>query len=247
MGTVDVKDHTSNQFNHELEDVRNHVLNMGGMVEDLLNKALNGLLSADTSLCDAAFDGDEKVNQAELEIDEECTRILALRHPTASDLRLVMSVIKIIADLERIGDESEKIGFLGKRLIREGELKDKLAKNIKFLGKMVKANLRDSLNAFARNDGEAALNVIKGDDEIDEFYESLLREQLTHMMEDPRQIKVSMEVMWVARALERIGDHAKNISEHLLYLVLGHDIRHLEVGAHNNFAALVEKIRINNI
>ena len=243
MNTVDVKDHISNQFNNELEAVRNHVLNMGGMVEELLDQALSGLLSADTGLCDAAIDGDEKVNQAELEIDEECTRILALRHPTASDLRLVMMVIKTIADLERIGDESEKIGFLGKRLIREGELKDKLAKNIKFLGKMVKTNLRDVLNAFARSDGEAALNVIKSDDEIDEFYESLLREQLTHMMEDPRQIKVSMEVMWVARALERIGDHAKNIAEHVLYLILGNDIRHLEVGAHKNFETLVEKVR----
>jgi len=243
MNNVEGNDHISNQFNNELENVRTHVLNMGGMVEDLLNKALKGLLKADSSFCDEAIDGDEKVNQAEVEIDEECTRILALRHPTASDLRLVMTVVKTISDLERIGDESEKIGYLGKRLIREGQLKDKLAKNIKFLGKMVKSNLHDVLNAFARSDGEAALNVIKSDDEIDEFYESLLREQLTHMMEDPRQIKMSMEIMWVARALERIGDHAKNIAEHVLYLILGHDIRHLEVGAHKNFATLVEKIR----
>ena len=243
MEAPEIKDHISNQFNNELEDVRNHVLNMGGMVEELLQKALKGLLKADSALCDEAIEGDMQVNQAELEIDQECTRILALRHPTASDLRLVMTVIKTITDLERIGDESEKIGFLGKRLISEGELKDKLAKNIKFLGKMVKNNLREVLNAFARSDGEAALNVVKNDDEIDEFYESLLREQLTHMMEDPRQIKASMEVMWVARALERIGDHAKNIAEHVIYLILGHDVRHLEVSDHKNFEALVKKLQ----
>lgn len=243
MDSPAIKDHISNRFNHELEAVRNHVLNMGGMVEELLDQALTGLLTADTALCDEAIAGDAKVNEAEREIDEECTRILALRHPTASDLRLVMTVVKTITDLERIGDESEKIGFLSKRLIREGELKDKLAKNIKFLGKMVKENLRDVLNAFARSDGEAALNVVKNDDEIDEYYESLLREQLTHMMEDPRQIKASMEVMWVARALERIGDHAKNIGEHVIYLILGHDIRHLEVSKHKNFATMAEKLK----
>lgn len=246
MDAPEITDHISTQFNNELEDVRNHVLNMGGMVEELLQKALKGLLKADSTLCDEAILGDEQVNQAELEIDEECTRILALRHPTASDLRLVMSVIKTITDLERIGDESEKIGFLGKRLIGEGLLKDKLAKNIKFLGKMVKGNLREVLDAFARSDGEAALNVVKNDDEIDEFYESLLREQLTYMMEDPRQIKTSMEVMWVARALERIGDHTKNIAEHIIYLILGHDVRHLEVSDHKNFEALVEKLHKND-
>ncbi|MBT8140742.1 MAG: phosphate signaling complex protein PhoU [Gammaproteobacteria bacterium] len=243
MEATDLQDHISNQYNQELEEIRTRVLKMGGLVEELLDTAITGLLKSDSALCVQAIEDDTKVNDAELEIDEECTRILALRHPTASDLRLILSVIKTITDLERIGDESEKIGFLGKRLISEGEFPKRIKRNVKHLSRLVKNNLRDVLNAFARSDGEAALDVIKNDAEIDEYYESMLREQLTYMMEDPRMIRSSMEVMWVARALERIGDHAKNIAEHVIYMLLGHDIRHLEISKHKDFSTLADKLQ----
>jgi len=234
--------HISNQFNQELEEVRTNVLTMGGTVESLLETALKGLLKSDSALSQAAIDGDDEVNAQEIEIDEECTRILALRHPTASDLRLVMTVIKTITDLERIGDESEKIGHVSKRLIAEGGLKEKYKRLIKNLGNQVKANLRDVLNAFARLEGEAALNGVKADQDIDDEYESILREMFTYMMEDPRNIQACMDMIWIARALERIGDHAKNIAEHVIYMIVGRDIRHIEAYEHESFESLVKEL-----
>ncbi len=225
-----------------LESLRTQVLAMGGLVERLLEKALNGLLEANSALAQAAIDGDDKVNDQEIAIDQECTRILGEHHPEKNDLRLVMAIVKIIADIERIGDESEKIGHIGIRTTTEGGMQERYKRQVRNLGFNVKNNLRDSLNAFARMDAEASLRVAQADKEIDEEYEGILREMLTYMMEDTRNIRGCMDIIWVVRALERIGDHAKNIAEHVIYLVQGHDIRHMIRQEHEDVASLISEL-----
>jgi phosphate transport system protein len=163
-------------------------------------------------------------------IDEECSRILATRAPTASDLRLIVAIIKTITDLERIGDEAEKIGFLASKLA-EMDRPAGSYRELKNLGGQVSRMVRQAMDAFARLDVQASLAVVKDDEMVDEEYESIQRQCMTFMMEDPRSIKRVMNVTWAARALERIGDHAKNICEYVIYMVHGKDIRHTDIDA----------------
>ena len=225
MSKIEVGDHISQQFNTELEDIRQRVLAMGGLVEKQLANAIEALTNRNMELAEVVVTNDYKINALEVAIDEECNQILALRQPAASDLRLVVAVIKTIADLERVGDESERIGRMALQLSKS-EASRKLYGRIEPLGRNVQRMLHDALDAFARTDVDAAVHTWEQDYKVDEEYEGVIRQLITFMMEDPRSIPSALDVMWSARALERIGDRSRNICEYIIYLVHGRDVRH---------------------
>jgi len=219
--------HISHQFNVALEDIRNRVLTMGGMVEQQLADAIRALVSVDTRLAESVVKGDYKVNAQEVAIDDECVQILARRQPAASDLRLIIAVIKTITDLERIGDEAERIARMTLNLAEAGgDDKRNPHYYIEHLGEQVKRMLHEALDAFARMDAEAAVAVWRQDFKADQEYEAITRQLITYMMENPPSIPKSLDVMWSARALGRIGDRSRNICEYVIYLVHGKDVRH---------------------
>jgi phosphate transport system protein len=218
--------HISQQFNADLEEVKNNLLEMGGMVEKQLSDAIEAIITADSGLGALVREDDAAINAMELQIDEECNRILARRQPAASDLRLVLSIIKAVNDLERIGDESAKIARLAIELTEQGE-SSKGYVEIRHIGEHVRRMVSMALDAFARYDIDAALTVAREDASVDLEYSSAMREMITYMIEDPRSITRVLNVVWALRALERVGDHAKNIAEHVIYLVKGTDVRHL--------------------
>lgn len=225
MQASDFTDHISRRFNQDIEELRNNVLAMGGLVESQLARAIEAIVSGDSELGLQVANDDYKVNEMEVSIDEACSRVLATRSPAAGDLRLIVAIIKTITDLERIGDEAEKIGFLASRLAAMDRPSDSY-RELKTLGNHVLQMLRDAMNAFARLDVDEALAVVREDEDVDEEYESIQRQCITFMMEDPRSIKRVMNVTWAARSLERIGDHSKNICEYVIYMVQGRDVRH---------------------
>ncbi|MEY2625449.1 MAG: phosphate transport system regulatory protein PhoU [Gammaproteobacteria bacterium] len=228
MDTAELSQHISRRFNEDLERVRSQVLTMGGFVEQQLAKAVSALVEGDSTLGETVARDDFEVNRMEVSIDEECSRILATRAPAASDLRLIVAIIKAITDLERMGDECEKIGYIASRLATQERPTNKY-REIKHLGRVVQNMVHDSLDAFARMDAEAALRVARQDRVVDEEYEAIQRQSITFMMEDPRNIRRALDVMWVVRAIERIGDHAKNICEYVIFMVHGKDIRHVRL------------------
>lgn len=225
MEASDLTGHISKRFNKDLEDLRSRVLAMGGLVESQLQRAITSIVSGDSELGLKVANDDYKVNDLEVSIDEECGRILAMRAPAAGDLRLIVAIIKTITDLERIGDEAEKIGFLASKLAAMDRPSDSY-RELKNLGTHVLHMVRDAMNAFARLDVTEAFDVVREDERADEEYEAIQRQCITFMMEDPRSIKRVMNVTWAARSLERIGDHAKNICEYVIYMVQGRDVRH---------------------
>ncbi len=220
--------HISRKFNEELERLRSQVSNMGGLVEMQLTQAIEAIVSADSNLGLEVAKRDVEVNRFEVKIDEECGRILATRAPAAADLRLVVAVIKAITDLERIGDEAQRIGILAARLAGEAQQTQR-HDELKTLAEHVLEMVHDALDAFSRLDAEDALRVVEEDKLVDEEYDMISRQCISMMMEDPHTIRRFMDISWVARALERIGDHAKNISEYVIYLVKGKDVRHIEI------------------
>ena len=225
MEPADLSHHTSRRYNEDLESVRAKVSAMGGFVEEQLNRALTALVAGDSLLGQTVAGEDYKVNNMEVSIDEECSRILATRAPAAGDLRMVVATIKTITDLERIGDECEKIAIIASRLATVERPADRY-REVKHLGRSVQLMVHNSLDAVARLDATLALATARNDRAVDEEYESIQRQCITFMMEDPRTIRRALDVMWVVRSLERIGDHAKNVCEYLIYLVHGKDVRH---------------------
>ncbi len=228
METSDLSHHILSRFNADLEGVRSSVLQMGGLVEQQLHNGVKALVTGDSRLGEEVAHLDHKVNSMEVAIDDDCSRILATRNPTASDLRLIVAIIKTITDLERIGDETEKLGHIAARLASVDRPSDRY-REIKHIGDLVGEMVHGALDAFARLDTEAALKVARRDRVVDEEYEAIQRQCITFMMEDPRNIRRTLDILWVARALERIGDHAKNICEYVIYMVLGRDVRHLSL------------------
>jgi phosphate transport system protein len=225
VDNMNLGQHISQQYNAELEDIRNRVMAMGGLVEQQLGSAIQALVEGDSAIGEMVVSGDYKVNSMEVSIDEDCSRILARRQPAASDLRLIVAVIKTITDLERIGDQAERVGRMAVRLA-DADINKSQFVELQHLGNHARQMLNDALDAFARMDVEAALNVVREDLKVDKEYDSLMRQLMTYMMEDPRTISRVLDVMWAARALERIGDHARNICEYVIYLVMGKDVRH---------------------
>ncbi len=221
----DYKQHISERFNTELEEIKNHLLEIGGKDEKQLSEAIDALVTRNIDVAEEIINRDHEVNQMEMRIDDECATILARRQPAASDLRLVVSVIKVNTDIERIGDEAAKIARQGIRLADEGASPTNYVE-IRHIGSHVASMLHKALDAFARLDMELAVDVVKEDNDVDKEYGSAMRSLVTFMMEDQRNIGPILNEMWALRSLERIGDHAANIAEHVVYLVRGLDVRH---------------------
>ncbi len=228
MSTEGLTHHISSRYNEELERLRSSVLEMGGLVERQLAQAIQGITEPDLRLIVRVAQEELHVNQLERLIDENCNRILATRSPTASDLRLIITILKTITDLERIGDEGEKIAAIAARLATRERVQSRY-RELRNLGEIVTGMVHDTMDAFARLDTGLALEVLRRDRTVDEEYESIHRQNVTFMMEDPRSIRRALDVMWVVRSLERIGDHSKNICEYLIYLVHGKDVRHTRI------------------
>lgn len=228
MDNLNIGHHISRQYNEALEDVRTKVLSMGGFVEQQIHDAVRAMVEQDVELARAVSENDHRVNGMEVDIDEECTHILVRRQPAASDLRLVTAIIKTIADLERIGDEAARIARMTMRLGGE-QRAVKLLPRIRQMGQKVRDMVRGALDAFAHLDAEKAVEVWAEDRAVDQEYESLMRELMTFMMEDPRTIPAIIDTVFSIRAIERIGDRATNICEYVIYLVKGKDVRHTRV------------------
>ncbi|GAB6047204.1 phosphate signaling complex protein PhoU [Methyloparacoccus murrellii] len=220
--------HISKQYDHELLAIRNRVLSLGGLVEAQVEQAVNALLESDVELAERVIKDDYKVNSMEVAIDEECTQILALRQPAARDLRLVVAVIKTITDLERIGDEAKRIARIAVELADHFAKRNQLT-DLQQIAQHARTMLREALDAFARIDVDESLRVVQEDPQVDLEYESIMRQQITFMMEDARSIPVALNIMWAARALERIGDRACNICEYVIYYAMGKNIRHISI------------------
>jgi phosphate transport system protein len=219
------KPHISGQFNNELGTLKNDILAMGGLVESQLSLALNALLEKNTEKALQVIKRDNEVNALELKIDQECARILARRQPAASDLRLVLAVIKINMDLERVGDEAAKIARQAKVIV-ENSLLDSQFVNLRLMGKQIIDTLRLALDALARSDAQLALEIVAGDSSIDAVYAQAMEVVVKTMRADESIIPVMLNELWALKALERIGDHASNIGEHVIYMVSGRDVRH---------------------
>lgn len=220
-----IRQHISQQYNQELAAIHNSVISMGELVENQVRNALEALMRSDMELAESVSISDYQVNKMEVEIDEACAEVIARRQPTAGDLRMLIAVIKVITDLERIGDHAEKIGRYSKKLVAN-EQEMEMHHDLENLGKAVVTMLHDTLHAFAKMDEEQAAKIADTDIKINDEFNRVSRLLITHMMEDPRAIKYMLHVIWCARALERIGDHAQNICEYVIYLAKGKDVRH---------------------
>jgi phosphate transport system protein len=228
--------HQSTQFDAELTGVSTRVLEMGGLVESQVSRAIASMTTFDGEGAAAVLREEIRVNRMEVEVDRELSAIIARRQPTARDLRLLIAISKIIANLERVGDEAARIARVVQRLIDIG-LPGRLrvpVSDLQFEADLAVAQLRKALDAFARLDTVRALEVLKQDDQIDQEFEGLMRKLITYMMEDPRTISSSIDLVFVAKAVERVGDHAKNLAEAIIYIVKGADVRHTPMDAVEN-------------
>ena len=225
-------EHIHHQFDKELDSLRSRVLAMGGLVERQVSDALTALMERNSELAEYVVRTDHRVNAQEVGIDEDCTYVLARRQPAAGDLRTVMAIIKTITDIERIGDESEKIAHMVTG-VSEHNIPglDGLLENINEMGNLVRRQLRESLDAFARMDVDAAVSAAAQDATVDRHYVSLLSELIENIKGDPEDTEQFQRLIWVVRSLERIGDHSKNICEYVVYLVRGKDVRHTSIDA----------------
>ena len=224
-----MNEHTNKQYDQDLEVIRSRMMQMGGLVESQIRAAIAGYLDADVERAEQVIAGDARVNDLELAIDNDLGQIIVRRQPAASDLRLILASSKIVTDLERIGDEATKIARMAKDIHATGTATMPGPKllAIGHISEVAVGMLRKALDSFARLDAAAAARVCGEDAAIDEEFRAILRQLITFMMEDPRTITTSLQVVWVAKAFERIGDHAKNIAEHVIYIVKGRDVRHI--------------------
>jgi phosphate transport system protein len=222
-------EHIYKQFDADMEAVRARVLEMGGMVEEQVNQAVEALITGNTKLAETVIDQDHRVNALEVAADEACTQIIALRQPTASDLRMILTIIKTITDLERIGDEAAKIARFAIKVYDSDRIVTPRYNEIKYMAGMATKMLRESLDAFARLDVSGAAGVARQDMEVDEEFHLITRHLITFMMEDPRTISTFIDLLFVVKAIERIGDHAKNMSEYVVFMVKGKDVRHTTI------------------
>ncbi len=228
--------HLSTQFDAELSDVSTRLLEMGGLAESQVAQAVYALTHFSGEIATQVLKQEERINQMEVEIDAELQRVIVMRQPTAVDLRLLIAVSKAIANLERVGDEAARIARTVQRLINTG-VSSRLrlpVSDLSFAAELATAQLRKSLDAFARMDANSALEVLKQDDQLDQEFDGLLRKLITYMMEDPRMISASIDMVFVAKAIERVGDHAKNLAEATIYVVKGTDVRHASLEAVEN-------------
>jgi phosphate transport system protein len=219
--------HLSSQFDEELSLLRTQVLQMGGLVENQVSQAIEAYTTGEISSVKVIIETDRNVNALEKAIDDNCAHIVAKRQPTASDLRLVLGVSKIVTDLERCGDEAKKIAKGVRRIYEAGHMPLQYGSGVCHIANAALTMVHQALDAFARLDAEQASAVIRADAAVDVEFKAIIRQLITHMMEDPRTITTSMDIIWIARAVERIGDHAKNVAEQVVFIVDGRDIRHL--------------------
>ncbi|MDI3380288.1 phosphate signaling complex protein PhoU [Xenophilus aerolatus] len=218
--------HLSSQFDSELNGVSSRVMELGGMAESQIRLAIHALLQFDVETAERVMATENKVNAMEMEIDRELSSIIARRQPTARDLRLLIAISKTTANLERVGDEANKIARMVKSIIESGSARQLPATELRVAADLASSLLRKALDAFARLDTAAALSILKDDDLIDQEFDGFVRKLVTYMMEDPRTISPSLDLLFLAKAIERIGDHAKNIAEFIIYIVKGADVRH---------------------
>ncbi|RZI67326.1 phosphate signaling complex protein PhoU [Variovorax guangxiensis] len=218
--------HLSSQFDSELNGVSSRVMELGGMVESQIQQAVYALAQFDTEAADRVIETEARVNAMEIEIDRELSSIIARRQPTARDLRLLIAISKTTANLERVGDEANKIARMVKSIIESGSSRALPSTDLRIAADLASGLLRKALDAFARLDTAAALSILKEDDLIDQEFDGFVRKLVTYMMEDPRTISASLDLLFLAKAIERIGDHAKNIAEFIIYIVKGADVRH---------------------
>ena len=222
-------EHIYKLYDAELEAVRAKVLQMGGLVEQQIVNALEALVSVNPKLAEEVMEADHRVNALEVQVDEDCSHIIARRQPAAGDLRMIMMVVKTITDLERIGDEATKIARVAQKIYESDRMYKPRFNEITTMVALVREMLRTSLDAFARLDVTKTVEVARQDEQVDEQFRAAMRQLITFMLEDPRTISMSLEVLFVAKAIERIGDHAKNIAEYVVYMVKGKDVRHTTV------------------
>ena len=219
-------EHLSRQYDADLEALRSRVLQMGGLVEAQIHAAVESFGTGNAEQMARVCDGDRRVNDYEVEIDDACAHVVARRQPAARDLRLIMAVSKIVTDIERAGDEAEKIARMARQIHARGGLQIPCAAEARQAGQLAVAMLRRVLDALARLDAAEAGRIIAEDASIDDAFRGIVRQLVTYMMEDPRTISTALDIVWIAKAIERIGDHAKNIAEQVIYIVHGTDVRH---------------------
>jgi phosphate transport system protein len=221
--------HLSSQFDIELNSVSSRVMELGGLVESQIRNAIYALSQFSDEVADQVIEAEGRVNAMEVEIDRDLSSIIGRRQPTARDLRLLIAISKATANLERVGDEAEKIARMVKSIIHSGTARQLPASELRIAAELASALLRKSLDAFARLDTNAAVSILKEDDQIDREFDGFVRKLITYMMEDPRTISASLDLLFLAKAIERIGDHAKNIGELIIYIVKGTDVRHTSI------------------
>ncbi len=221
--------HLSTQFDSELNHVSSLVMEMGGLAESQIRQAIYALSQFSDEVANQVIDGEARVNAMEVEIDRELTSIIGRRQPTARDLRLLMAISKTTANLERVGDEAEKMARMVKSIIKDGTPRTLPASELRLATEMASGLLRKALDAFARLDTATAVTILKEDNLIDQEFDGFVRKLITYMMEDPRTISASLDLLFVAKAIERVGDHAKNIAELIIYIVKGADVRHISM------------------
>ena len=222
-------DHASKQYDYDLGSIRSRVLAMGGLVESQIRRALDALATGDVALADEVITNDHRVNAMEVALDGDCSQLIVRRQPAASDLRMIFAITKTVTDLERIGDEAQKIARMAKNIQERGGTQAAPVVQVRHAAEAAISMLRRTLDAFARLDVDTAREVIRDDASVDTEFRSILRQLITFMMGDPRTITTALEIVWIAKAIERIGDHAKNMAEYVIYIVEGTDVRHTKV------------------